>query len=286
MAQGLTRDFTLPAPAGAGQVLTATGGANGNYVWAAPGAIAYAAAYVSTSASTGISNGTTATISFTGADIHSTAGMWNASAPSRVTVTAAGWYQLSASVKFSASTSNSRRLFIVLNGTTVATGTSPAPADFNDPFVDVSLGLYLSVGDVVTLQVLANANGVTVTSAQLSVVALTPVAASGAWTALTPASGIGALSGNPPQYRLNGDVVELRGYFSGVSGSANAAVLLATLPAGYRPTVANAEVGLNASSSSAVQILINTDGAVTCYSPGTLGSVLISVAGIRYSITA
>lgn len=81
------------------------------------------------------------------------------------------------------------------------------------------------------------------------------------WTALTPGTGSALAASDPAQYRLVGDVVQLRG---GLTVSASNGAVLATLPAGFRPAIAE---GYQAASSSGKIIALNltTTGAIFGY---------------------
>jgi hypothetical protein len=93
------------------------------------------------------------------------------------------------------------------------------------------------------------------------------------WTVATLESGWTATAGfQAPSYRLEGDVVRLRGTATGTAGP------IVTLPVGYRPpakvrfAVAGAPTGL--------QIEITTAGVVTATS-----STEVSLDGIAFSLT-
>ena len=111
-------------------------------------------------------------------------------------------------------------------------------------------------------------------------------AAPGAWTTLPLTNPVAYDPTNPPQYRLNGDVVEFRGTIDGVTGGASYKVC--DIPAGVKP--------LSGKSHSFAHInTLQQVSMMYVYNNGTISEMMIydtvagqpySLAAIRYSITA
>jgi len=88
-----------------------------------------------------------------------------------------------------------------------------------------------------------------------------------AWTALPIGPNIAAHTGTaqPPQYRLEGDVVRVRGWFSRTTGNLVNGDLLGTLPVGFRPPF-SLEYAVSYSGQMSI-IGVGPDGTLTCLFP-------------------
>lgn len=123
-----------------------------------------------------IGNTTDTLIDFGAADPN-VDGMWNPSAPSRVTAHTAGWYALSGVVTFTTGAGTRFGKF-KKNGTTLRAASMPAPSGGVEAFLDMSLRVvYLAVNDYVELTAWQNTGGTIATSiadggSQISVIRL------------------------------------------------------------------------------------------------------------------
>lgn len=110
-----------------------------------------------------------------------------------------------------------------------------------------------------------------------------------AWTAL-PLSGGAGIYGAPfnvPQYRLNGDVVELRGLMSlPASPDTAAGAVVATLPVGFRPPAQHRFVTISTLSGSAIDGFtpVNVTATGTVF-PGSACKSYMFLDGIRFSVS-
>ena len=89
------------------------------------------------------------------------------------------------------------------------------------------------------------------------------------WTNVTISSGFAPMSGNPPQYKIIGSVVYLRGAFA-ATGIAAGVNNVGTLPAGFRPSVTAIYAGFtSASTNTHTKISITNTGVMSIVSPNT-----------------
>lgn len=115
------------------------------------GSVTAVGAFVSRSTTQSFSNGTPAAVSFD-TEVRDDGGCWTSGAATRLTAPSTGWYVIAGSVWMAGSTSNGRRLYIRLNGSTEIAGSSvAAPGDHNDPRLSCSTPYYLSATDYVEL---------------------------------------------------------------------------------------------------------------------------------------
>lgn len=117
----------------------------------------------------------------------------------------------------------------------------------------------------------------------------------GVWGNLTMASGVTASTTHPPQWRLVGDVVEVRGkVVITAAQSANNNVAVCTLPSGSRPGGMTTDtethrcpVSCSSTPSINVQAAVTRLGAVTVI-PGsaTAANAVIDLSSLRFSTSA
>jgi hypothetical protein len=111
-----------------------------------------------------------------------------------------------------------------------------------------------------------------------------------AWTNISLNSGIVAYghSTHTPQYRIQGDVVELRGVCGKSNGTdfTSSPVVLGTLPVGARPTalVYNVVARQVSGATMAARLEVATTGAITVYTDTSNSGAWISVDNTSFSI--
>lgn len=117
----------------------------------------------------------------------------------------------------------------------------------------------------------------------------------GGWTNLTLNSGATASTNHPPQYRMVGDSVELRGKFTLTAAlDANTAFTIATLATGFRPAglandseVVRMPVCSASQLAANVQAIANRVGSLAVVSGTALtANAVIDLSAARFSTTA
>jgi hypothetical protein len=90
-------------------------------------------------------------------EIRDDGSIWSSGSPTRFTAPVDGWYVIAGSVSWSARTGYSRRLIILLDGSSwIGKSGVPAPSDYNDPAQSVAVVYYMTAGQYVEFAVLQN----------------------------------------------------------------------------------------------------------------------------------
>jgi len=104
--------------------------------------------------------------------VKDTGSFYSSGAPTRLTVTTAGWYAVSCTAQWAANNSGQRRLAILINGTTQIAGTTVISGGAgNDPTQDAAAVYYFNASDYATCQAFQNGIGsaLNVTTATMSI---------------------------------------------------------------------------------------------------------------------
>lgn len=133
-------------------------------------------------------------------------------------------------------------------------------------------------------------NGMTKVSFDKNGNVLAPNVTPGAWTGITLQSGITAYGSNtaPPQYRIVGDEVQLRGAVKKSSGSdfSSSPQIVGTIPAAARPAyltyTATARTSVNGRTSARLEV--NPDGTISIYFEPSDTPTWLGLDNVRYSI--